>query len=246
MRTPDRRRTELNEVRWWSEWARLRWHGKGYLLTSDTLKEPFFNRAGALTCGAARSTATWAEGALRPSGIDSTVLVFDSCPAAKGLLALGYRQTDTMTVLLSTAPVKEGKAELEVGPSTDPNSWAIAYLRSFYGDETLAGVVRPIISSLQDSRAVTLLEARGSEGMAGVLALFRTQGIAGAYCVGTVPEFRRMGVATALLARAGQIASEEGRSLILQTLSSDGVLQFYLRRGFVAMYSKKVLTRKLK
>ena len=78
------------------------------------------------------------------------------------------------------------------------------------------------------------------------MAMFRTRGIAGAYCVGTVPEFRKKGVATALLARARQIATEEGRSLILQTLNSDGVLQFYLRRGFEVIYSKKVLTRKLK
>ena len=78
------------------------------------------------------------------------------------------------------------------------------------------------------------------------MAMFRTRGIVGAYCVGTVPEFRKKGVATALLARARQIATEEGRSLILQTLNSDGVLQFYLRRGFEVIYSKKVLTRKLK
>ena len=210
------------------------------------MKEPFFNRAGALTCGEVRSTAAWAEGTLRATGMASTVLAFDSCTAAKGLFALGYKQTDTMTVLCSTVPPREAEPKLEVRPSIDSDDWTIAYLRSFYGDEALADVVRPIVSPLQKSRAADLLEAKIGGETAGVLAIFRTPGICGVYCVGTVPEYRKRGVATALLARARQVASGEGRSLILQTLRSDGLLQFYLRRGFKAAYSKRVLTREFK
>jgi GNAT superfamily N-acetyltransferase len=245
LRSPDRRHAELNEIRWWSRWARLRWHGEGYLLSSVKLKEPFFNRAGALTCGGVHGTVAWAESALRSTEVDSTLLVFDRCTAAKELLASGYKQTDDMTVLRSSAPPGEGVAELEVKTSTDSNSWTATYLRAFYGDGTLTSIVRPIVSSFQNSRAVTLLEARSRGETVGVSAIFRTPGIAGVYCVGTVPEFRERGVATALLARAGQVASREGRSLILQTLTSDGALRFYLRRGFETMYSKRVLTRKL-
>ncbi len=246
MRIPDRRDAELNEVRWWSRWATLRWQGEGYLLSSGELNEPFFNRSGALTCGAVLATTAWAERALFSAGLDSTLLVFDSCSAAKKLIMSGYLQTDNMTVLGSGRPPRGGGPEIGVRTTKDSEDWTSVYLRSFYGDERLRDVIRPIISPLVNLRVVTLLESRMRGETAGVLALFRTPGILGVYCVGTVPEFRKRGVATALLGRAGQIASEEGRSLILQTLMSDGALQFYLRRGFKAMYSKLVLTRKLK
>ncbi len=171
-------------------------------------------------------------------------MVFESCASARGLLDTGYRQTDTMTVLRSTALPKAGQ-EPEVGRSTDPEGWSRAYLLSFYGDEGMTEVVEPIVSSLRRSRSVTLLEAKTRGETAGVLAMCRTPGILGVYCVGTVPEFRGHGTATALLAQAIRTASAEKRSLILQTLTSDGALRFYLRRGFEVMYAKRVLTRKL-
>ena len=191
-------------------------------------------------------TVAWAEEIFRSAGADSTLMVFDSCSAVKGLLESGYRKTDTMSVLRSAAPLRVDEQELEVRVSKDPGAWTTAYLRSFYGDEGLKRAVRPIVAALQDSRAVTLLEARAGGETAGVLAMFRTQGLLGVYCVGTVPEYRRMGAATALLARTTQVASAERRTVVLQTLESDGALRFYLRRGFEAMYSKLVLARKLK
>ncbi|MDG7033625.1 MAG: GNAT family N-acetyltransferase [Nitrososphaerota archaeon] len=104
----------------------------------------------------------------------------------------------------------------------------------------------PIVASLSQSRAVTLLESRADDEVTGVLAIFRTKGIAGVYCVGTTPEHRREGVATSLLSKAKEIADSEGRALVLQTLKSDGVLNFYLDRGFEPLYTKAVLEKRLK
>jgi GNAT superfamily N-acetyltransferase len=188
----------------------------------------------------------WAERRFRSAGLDSTILVFDSCNSPKRLAASGYRQTDTMTVLRLTAPLRGGGPQVKVRASTDPRTWTVAYLRSFYGDEALTDQVRPIVTAIKDSKAVTLLEAETAGETAGVLAMFRTPGLLGVYCVGTVPEFGERGVATALLARAGETALAEGRRLILQTLTSDGALQFYLSRGFGEVYSKRVMTKKLK
>lgn len=232
-------------MRWWSRWARLRWHGEGYLLTSDGLKEPFFNRAGALACRAVAGALPWAERILRATGADSTFMLFEGCASARRLMESGYRKTDTMAVL-AALPSKDKGEEGGVRVAKDPDTWVSAYLRSFYGDEELAGAVLPVVSSIGHSRASTLLESREGGETTGVLALHRTPGILGAYCVGTVPEFRKRGVATALLARAGKIASEEGRTLLLQTLASDGALPFYQHRGFQLMHSKLVLVRRLK
>ena len=103
-----------------------------------------------------------------------------------------------------------------------------------------------MVSSLMTSGAATFLESKVDGHTAGVLAVFRTPGVAGVYCVGTAPEFRNRGVASSLIATARKVADGEGRALILQTLTSDGALPFYLKRGFVEMHSKSVLVRKLK
>jgi len=148
-----------------------------------------------------------------------------------------------MTVLISKGSVGEGGRGQRIGPAASSEGWTAAYLNAFYGSEDLAGVVNPIVASLLKVRAATLLESKVKGETAGVLALFRTPGIIGTYCIGTVPEYRRKGVATGLLAKARQIAESEGRALVLQTLTSDGALQFYLDKGFKVMYSKLVLEK---
>lgn len=247
MRAPDRRSAELNEILWWSKWASLRWRGDGYLLTSNDLKEHFFNRAGSLTCRGVAGTAAWAERSLARMGMGCTFHVYDSCEAAGSLLDSGYEEVDVMTVLLSKVPMTDRlKGDSKVLASTDAGRWTATYLRAFYGSEDLAGAVRPIVTRASKAGETTLLESRVGGETAGVLAIFRTPGVAGVYCVGTSPEYRTLGVASGLIARARDIAEGEGRSLVLQTLASDGVLDFYLKRGFEAMHAKRVLELNLK
>jgi len=174
--------------------------------------------------------------------MSSTFFAFDSCKGVGSLLAAGYRHVDTMTVLLSKGPIGDDGSH-KVTVSTKARPWVAAYLRAFYGGEELADVVSPTVSSLLRSRDVTLLEARVGGDTTGVLALFRTPGIAGAYCVGTVPEHRKHGIATALLSKAREIADSEGRISVLQTLASDRALEFYLGRGFEKMHAKRVLEK---
>jgi len=243
---PSRRSLELNEALWWSNWARLTWFGStGYLLTSEELREPFFNRACSLTCTGIGRLAGWAEKKFAAVGLYPTIMVFDPCARSATVLeASGYKSVDAMAVLLSKSPIIAdipSKATVTLESSAD--RWTRAYLEAFYGDRTLAPVVAPTVNRLTRARAATLLEARISGGTAGVLALFRTKGLAGVYCVGTVPRYRRQGIAAMLLARARAIAEAEGRWLVLQSLASDGTQRYYLERGFTALYSKRMLSK---
>jgi ribosomal protein S18 acetylase RimI-like enzyme len=242
LKAPDKRDAELNELLWWSNWAKLSWKGDGYLLSSEVFKESFFNRAGSLTCRSLPGTAPWAELGFSRRGLDTTLLAFDSCKCVSTLLRDGYRRVDAMTVLLSKARIVDARPH-PVGASKDPGSWTSAYLRSFYGDVGLTDAVEPIVSSLSKSKYVTFLESRIAGAVAGVSALFRTPGLVGVYCVGTVPEHRNQGVATSLLADARRIADSEERNLILQSLKSDRALSFYTDRGFEKLHTKLVLKK---
>ncbi len=168
--------------------------------------------------------------------------IFESCKAVNALRRTGYSQADEMAVLVSKGRIPDATTG-DVIVSRDLRSWTVAYLRSFYGDSALLDVVGKLVTSLSKSGKVTLLESRAGGGTAGVAALFRTPGVAGVYCVGTVPEHRREGVATGLIARAREISESEGRTMILQTLVSDMVLGFYLKRGFEKLYSKLLLEK---
>lgn len=232
-------------MRWWSKWARLRRRGDEYLLTSEELPEPFFNRAGALTCKGGMRAARWAERAFSRAGINPTVTIFESCRATSSLLSSGYTMVDRMSVFESKGPVADGGGEARTVASGDPKRWADAYLDSFYGGRALEGVVTSIAARLLEDKGATLFESSVNGTAAGVMALFRTPGLLGLYCLGTVPAHRGRGVATGLLGRAASIARMERRKLILQTLVSDGAAEFYRRRGFSEMYSKLVLERRL-
>jgi len=244
--SPSRGDLELNEARWWSNWAHAAWlSSQGYLLSSEDFREPFFNRACILNCRDADATVAWAERGFFAHDTEPTITVFDSCTnTTERLRASGYRRVDKLTVLLSSSPARSaGPVQFTVNDRPTPDSWTSAYLGAFYGEQELAPHVNPIVKRLLKLNAVTLLEAAVGDETAGVLAIFRTAGLAGVYCVGTVPEHRRMGVANALLSKARAIAADEGRRLFLQSLASDGSLRYYLQRGFRILYSKRLLSK---
>jgi ribosomal protein S18 acetylase RimI-like enzyme len=212
-----------------------------YLLTSSRFQEPFFNRACFVECGAVSTHREEAEKGFSRLGLPTTITVNLSCTSAVNRLEhSGYRAFETMTVMVSTGRFKPVGSEFEVRQtsSSTVKEWSQAYLLSFYGEETLLPAVTSVVRRVARSRSATLLEARLEGTVAGVLAIYRTPGLAGIYCVGTVPKFRRRGVAGALLCRAAEIAASEGRRTTLQTLKSDGAEAFYLKRGFAPLYAK--------
>jgi ribosomal protein S18 acetylase RimI-like enzyme len=236
---------ELNELRWWSLWADLRRVGKGaYVLTSDDLPEIFFNKGSLIGCQSSDSTISKLEAALSSPRRTPALMIFETCSKDLALLSnRGYGKSDTMTVMAlekSQAP----QNDVVVFFAKSAEDWAKAYLLSFYGELGLLPVVRKTVAGILRLKSATLLEATIDGQVAGGLAIFRTNRLAGFYCVGTVPKFRRRGVAGALLAQAMKIASVEDRTLFLQTLESDHVEEFYRKRGFKKLYTKALMNKK--
>jgi len=240
---PNRRELELNELKWWSGWAKVKRLGRdAYVLTSSRFQEPFFNRASFLECSVVSDYIVRAEKLLRRPGLPPTVTVNQDCiTARKKLAAVGYHTSEKMIVMVSAKhPKISASPNVEVLQTSlkTADEWARAYLLSFYGNEALLSSVTRITRHLVRNRSATLLEARLDGTVAGVIATFRTPGLAGIYCVGTVPQFRRKGVAGSLLRQASETAGAEGRLMTLQTLRSDHVEDFYKKRSFVELYQK--------
>ena len=238
---------ELNELGWWANWSSLQWLGGGaYLLYSKEMPEVFFNRGGLTSCAAPRGVVDKLEKRLIELGRSPALMVPEPCSRAIVTLSqTGYEIADKMSVMEAREGVHipgHSSARIRVSKSTE--KWSRTYLSSFYGELGLLPATRKIADKIGKLPSATLLEAEVKGVVAGVLALFRTKRLLGAYCVGTVATFRRRGVAGALLNHAWSMASSEGRHLVLQTLESDGARGFYEKRGFRTVYAKALMKKK--
>jgi GNAT superfamily N-acetyltransferase len=239
---------ELNEVCWWSHWGDVSWLGEGaYVITSASFPEPLFNHATIM--GGFLDVDHFLQHALgrfREAGVRPSFFVIDDprfVPFRAKLEAAGYVPLDTMDVMAAGAlEAKEnGSMEIERVVS-DVHEWVSAYLRSFYGDGGPEAEVEGAAKSAINDKDVSLVLARRGKEVMGEMALFCREGLLGAYCVGTVPEHRRSGVASEMLSYAAGQADDQGLTLVLQTFAEDHAAGFYLKRGFTRIYGKSVLS----
>ncbi len=251
---------ELNEVSWWGKWVdEVAWVSKNsYAIFSNAFKdEEFFNRGGFLGVENGPRDAVEAiekEFAKRGRKVPS-IMVEDGRQWDKmhALLASkGYGVADRMLVMESSS-----KADSAPNPEVLVNQvsagsrrgelqqWTRTYLEAFYGDQKLNAKVSQIMRKVVKDKKASVLLARIGDEPVGCAAMYRSAGgVAGAYCIGTVPSFRGKGVAAAVVRRMQEVAKGEKRRLILQTMLSDHVERFYLRQGFKQAYVKSLLERR--
>jgi GNAT superfamily N-acetyltransferase len=253
---------ELNEVSWWAKWVdETVWVSKNcYAVFSDTFNdEYFYNRGGFLGVERVAEDAIEAieREFVKRKRPAPCILVEEGRPWDRlraSLSSRGYTAGDRMLVMESRPGAKAKSApnlEVEVtlvGPRSkakDLHEWTRTYLQAFYGEQRLGDKVNKIMRKVVKDRKASVLLARIGKTAVGSAVVYRTaDGVAGAYCIGTVPSFRGKGVAAAMLRHIRGLAESEGRRLILQTLSSDAVEGFYVKQGFGLAYTKTFFERR--
>jgi hypothetical protein len=243
---------ERNEVSWWSNWAETRWFGNdGYAFFSKDFDEYFFNRAGFLKI-TSRTTNLIDEiekefdrrGLAPHMFIQSDLL---KPKLIKTLADKGYRISDQMSVMELENPSFKVNSDLvlEMGISGKLEQWVDVYLKAFYGEMKFKRAVLEVMQRASKNTETSLLLASLEDKPVGCLAMFRSPGTVGVYCVGTVPESRGTHVASSMLDFAARLAANEDRKLILQTILSDSVEPLYAKLGFKRAYLKELFTRNL-
>lgn len=252
---------ELNEVSWWGKWVdETTWISKNcYVIFSEAFRdESFFNRSGFL--GTEKLPAKVVEVIekvfVKKGRHVSSVLLEEGHEQDKlraSLRFAGYAASDKMIVMESEGLGKGSNPEVKVSalmarsPTKELQDWTRAYLAAFYGEQKLGVAVNKIVRGVAKDKSASLLLAKIGGEVAGCSAMYRTKGnIVGAYCIGTVPNFRKRGVGATMVRQMQQIAEKERRQLILQTLASDSVEGFYLKLGFKQAYVKDVFERRLR
>jgi GNAT superfamily N-acetyltransferase len=241
---------ELNEVSWWSGWTETLWLGKdAYLFFSKHFGEYFFNRGGFVKVTARiASLVDLMEVEFAKRDLKSYIFLRSDSLNSRLLQHMErrrYKIADQMSVMEVDEPLFQlnGELVLATGAKVGLQQWADAYLRSFYGDVKLMEKVMGILERVSRDKDTSLVLAELDEKPAGVLALHRTEGLLGAYCVGTVPEMRGKHVASTILDFANKLAKDEGRKLILQTILSDSVEPLYIKLGFRRVYTKELFVK---
>jgi hypothetical protein len=241
------RNLELNEVGWWSHWSDVEWiEEKSYVLLSPDFDEYFFNRAGFVDCSNGLDAVAKMEARFEAAGRPPIFSVQSECKEIAALLnSRGFTSFDDISVMqLGQLEFKKATGlKVKQGKDVETAEWADTYSLSFYGNLSLQRPVARIVDRLAEDPSVVLVSGEKDGRTLGVLAAFRTSGLLGIYCVGTRRENRRLGVAGSIIHEANKIASAEGRLLVLQTIVSDEVEDFYARGGFRRLYLKHLMRR---
>jgi N-acetylglutamate synthase-like GNAT family acetyltransferase len=160
----------------------------------------------------------------------------------------GYRLYDRMQIRIA-ARLPHGAAPniaIERVNQRHLPAWIAVFAAAFTLPPTWMPEVRKRLATLCRDRSTVLYLARKHGSAAGVIAVHRTAKVAGIYCLGTATQFRRQGVARALLARAAPDARRAGAEQVcLQHLLGDQVDAFYERMGFAPLFAREVYVRRL-
>ncbi len=153
----------------------------------------------------------------------------------------GYTVYDRLSVLLFESPYRvKGVTGIKIEKG-NIEAWIDTYCIAFdsidYKDE-----IRKRVTNAKD---LELYTASMKDCIVGCMALLASRELLGLYCLGVLPEFRRLGIASSLIRYAYEIAYKRGLQLFLQTFLSENLVRYYIKHGFTQMYVKSIYSKPL-
>jgi GNAT superfamily N-acetyltransferase len=120
--------------------------------------------------------------------------------------------------------------------------WIDVFCNSFNALEWKSEVERILKMHFNElTLLVAYVKSNSSQIPAGCALLFNLHELTGLYCLGTVPSFRRQGLARKIIKVSLDIARQQSTGfLILQAFTNEGFTDFYNRLGFQLVYKKKI------
>ncbi|MCR5346514.1 MAG: GNAT family N-acetyltransferase [Fretibacterium sp.] len=159
--------------------------------------------------------------------------------ASGALTDAGLRERGRLVVMdRDAACLPDGSGAVTVHPVSSREEavgWAETSWRGFDGESPAPETFQKLAEAMsEDSPVLRLVTARFEGEDAGTFLLALSRNAAGIYYFATVPEFRRRGVASAMMAEAGRMALAAGcPRLVLQSTPTG--LPFYRRAGFAPL-----------
>ena len=155
------------------------------------------------------------------------------------LVARGFKHDTLASAMVYVPPAEKPQsasaAQVEVSNEAEYDTWADVMCRSFDHPQTMAGAGRAALIG----PGVRRLLARVKGVPAGTTLLCSQFGMGNIDLVGTLPEFRRQGVASALLTQAISDSQSLGnRWTTLEATTGSDAARLYEKYGFRTAYHR--------
>ena len=152
----------------------------------------------------------------------------------------GFKEGELASAMVcdppTAPPVPQTAAEINVSPDSEYDLWADVMCRGFGHDQTMGEVGRSVLVVPEVRRYL----ARVDGAPAGTTLVYSQFGMGYIDHVATLPEHRRKGVASAMIARAVADSQAMGnRWTTLETTTGSNAERVYQRQGFRIAYHRR-------
>ncbi len=232
---------ENSFVALWSDKVRL---DCATLYANSVMKDdPFFNRVTDITCKEFCTMLDSAENEFAKRKVKPFAYCLSNERLKTELQKHGFVLHDTMSVLLYEGRYKLNyptEIVIEKIDRSKMDEWIDLFCSSFDSEEWKYEIAYRISNSFN---MLQLYVAYVKSSPAGCVALFKKNSLLGLYCLGTLAKYRRAGIAAALISLSADIAKKNDLKLFLQSFKADGLINYYVKRGFTQIYTKEIYTK---
>jgi ribosomal protein S18 acetylase RimI-like enzyme len=154
------------------------------------------------------------------------------------LLEKNFKFHDTQHVLKKQAVVRNETFPVRHIGKNDSLLWSEIFCKSYDCYEWINEVNKIVTNSCHDVEYLIDVKDHAS-----CVALYEKNSILGLYCLGTLPKYRKKGLARLLIDYAlNKVKTRNLDFLMLETYQRDNLLGFYSKLGFEKVYEKKIYT----
>jgi GNAT superfamily N-acetyltransferase len=147
-----------------------------------------------------------------------------------------FTHCDTQYVLKKNDASQETSNVYRIA-NDDSMLWSKTFCNAYDCYEWITPVDKIVKNSL------SLIEYYVDESISSCMALYEKNSILGLYCLGTIPNMRKKGIAESLINFAqNEVNRRKLKFLMLETYQKDDLLDFYFKLGFQEIYKKNIYT----
>jgi GNAT superfamily N-acetyltransferase len=229
---------ESNDLGFTELWSHATQLDCGTLFMNTNLPDDlFFDKLTNITCLSEKmvdkTIDVFHKNSMRPF-----VYVLNNPTIEEFLLQKNFKFYDTQHVLKKRTISDIKTSHVHHIEKKDSLLWAEIFCKSYDCYDWIDEVNNIVKDSL--SQVEYLVDA---EHNASCVALYEKNSILGLYCLGTLPEKRKKGLAKLLINHAlNKVKIKNLDFLMLETYQRDDLLGFYSKLGFEKLYEKKVYT----
>ena len=229
---------EENDLEFTAIWSKKTTLECGTLFINPNLpNDLFFDKITNITCLSEKMIDKVVE-IFHENNMPPYVYALNNQKLEELLLKKNFKFYDTQHVLKKHTLQHSKNFPIHKIEKNDSLLWAKVFCKSYDCCEWVDEVNRIVRNSY--SKVEYLVD---EEYNASCVALYEKNSILGLYCLGTLPEKRKKGLAKLLINYAlNKVKTRKLDFLMLETYQKDDLLEFYSKLGFVKLYEKKIYT----